>query len=216
MPQQSAKQRSAFEKDALPHLDALYGMAVRLTGNERDAEDLVQDTMVKAFRFFHRFQPGSNIKAWLFKVLVNTFYNTVRKHKNVQRLHAEAGEMDGHLDLFLASATTAGRRAEDELLDRLAAEEIRSAMEELPDEFRLAVILSDVHDFTYKEISEIIGCPVGTVMSRLHRGRRLLQRRLYEYAVEQGYIEPVQREGSGTADLEAYRRERARRRKEGK
>ena len=215
MPQPTAKLRSAFEKDALPHLDALYGMAVRLTGNERDAEDLVQDAMVKAFRFFHRFQPGSNIKAWLFKVLVNTFYNTVRKNKNVQRLHAEAGEQDGHLDLFLASATTAGRRAEEELLDRLAAEEIRSAMEELPEEFKLAVILSDVHDFTYREISEIVGCPVGTVMSRLHRGRRLLQRRLYDYAVEQGYIEPVQREGSETTDLEAYRRERARRRKEG-
>jgi RNA polymerase sigma-70 factor (ECF subfamily) len=209
-----ATKRSDFERDALPHLDALYGMAVRLTGSERDAEDLVQDAMVKAFRFFHRFQPGSNIKAWLFKVLVNTFYNTVRKHRNIQRLHAEAGEMDGHLDLFLASATTVGRRAENEILDRLAAEEIRAAMEELPEEFRLAVILSDVHDFSYKEIAEILGCPVGTVMSRLHRGRRLLRRRLHDYAVEQGYIEP-RRETSEAADLDAYRRQRDRRRKEG-
>jgi len=197
-------QREVFEGDALPHLDALYGMALRLTGNEADAQDLVQDSLVKAFRFFHRFQPGSNIKAWLFKVLVNTFYNTVRKRRNISRLHTEV-ETTGHIELFLASATTAGRDAESGILDRLAAEEIRAAMEQLPEEFRLAVILCDVHDFSYKEIAEILGCPVGTVMSRLHRGRRLLQKALYDYAVEQGYLQPV-RSDDGTTDLDAYRR----------
>lgn len=201
-----ASKRAAFELEALPHLDGLYGMALRLTGNERDAEDLVQDALVKAFRFFHRFQSGTNIKAWLFKVLVNTFYNTVRKRRNIQRLHAEAAEQEGHHDLFLATATTAGRNAEGELLDRIAAAEIRDAMEDLPEEFRLAVILCDVHDFSYKEIAEIIGCPVGTVMSRLHRGRRLLQRRLYDYAVEQGYIRPAAKPDAGPTDLAAYRK----------
>jgi len=199
----SRQHRTEFEKEALPHLDALYGMAMRLTGNERDAEDLVQDAVVKAFRFFHRFESGSNIKAWLFKVLVNTFYNTIRKQRNINRLHTEA-ETDGHLDLFLSAATTAGRNAETDLLDRLAAQEIQAAIEQLPREFRLAVILSDVHDFSYKEIAEILECPVGTVMSRLHRGRRLLQKRLFDYAVEQGYVRPT---ADGTmTDFETYRR----------
>lgn len=201
----AAKKRKAFEKEVLPHLDPLYGMALRLTSNERDAEDLIQDTVVKAFRFFDRYEPGTNIKAWLFKVLVNVFYNTCRKQRNIQRLHTEAGELDGHLDLFVASATTSARDGETQLLDRLAAKEIRAAMEELPEEFRLAVILCDVYDFSYKEIAEILGRPVGTVMSRLHRGRRLLQKRLYDYAVEQGYIRP---NGKKMTDLDTYRRKK--------
>jgi RNA polymerase sigma-70 factor (ECF subfamily) len=203
----SSKKRAAFEKEALVHLDALYGLAVRLTQNERDAEDLVQDALVKAFRFFHRFDPGSNAKAWLFKVLVNTFYNTCRKHRNIQRLHSEA-ELDGHAGQFISAASTAGLNAECDVLDRLAAQEIRSTMDELPEEFRLAVILCDVYDFSYKEIAEILGCPVGTVMSRLYRGRRLMQRKLFDYAVEQGYLKPARTDDGGTADLEAYRRKK--------
>jgi RNA polymerase sigma-70 factor (ECF subfamily) len=201
----SSNKRAAFEREALVHLDALYGLAVRLTQNERDAEDLVQDALVKAFRFFHRFDPGSNAKAWLFKVLVNTFYNTCRKHRNIQRLHSEA-ELEGQAGQFISAASTAGLNAECEILDRLAAQEIRSAMDELPEEFRLAVILCDVYDFSYKEIAEILGCPVGTVMSRLYRGRRLMQRKLFDYAVEQGYLKPVRTDDA--ADLEAYRRKR--------
>jgi len=199
----ASHRRTAFEAEALPHLGALYGMALRLTGNERDAEDLVQDAMVKAFRFFHRYRTGSNIKAWLFKVLVNTFYNSYRKNRNVQRLHAEA-EIEAHLGHLPSAPTT---RGELELLDRLAVEEIRAAIEALPDEFRLAVILCDVHELSYKEIAEILGCPVGTVMSRLHRGRALLKRRLHDYAVEQGYIK-LPPEGEGPVELEAYRREK--------
>ena len=199
----SRKKRQAFEREALPHVDAMYGMALRLCANERDAEDLVQDAVVKAFRFFDRYEPGTNIKAWLFRVLVNVFYNSCRKQKNVQRLHSEAGELPSHLDLFIASATTTARGGEGPLLDRIAASEIRAAIEDLPEEFRLAVILCDVYDFSYKEIAEILGRPVGTVMSRLHRGRRLLQRALHDYAVEQGYIRP---DDDKTTDLDGYRR----------
>lgn len=207
----SNQQRQAFERQALPHLDALYGMALRLTHDERDAEDLVQDALVKAYRFFHRFEEGSNIKAWLFKVLVNLFYNTYRKQKNIQRLHSEA-EVGSHHERFLSMATTSGRNAEEELLDRLAVEKLREAIEELPEEFRLAVLLCDLHGFSYKEIAEILERPVGTVMSRLYRGRRLLQKKLYDYAVEQGYIKAqsatdpeAASDDTTLSDLETYR-----------
>lgn len=220
-------QRQAFEHQALPHLDAMYGMALRLTHDERDAEDLVQDALIKAYRFFHRFEEGSNIKAWLFKVLVNLFYNTYRKGKSLQRLHAEA-ELGSYHERFLSEASFAGRNAEEALLDRLAAEKLHEAIEGLPEEFRLAVLLCDLQGFSYKEIAEILGRPVGTVMSRLYRGRRLLQSKLFDYAVEQGYIRAPARASAGTegaadqagadapdqdaapSDLEAYRRQKKR------
>ncbi len=212
----SKKRRQAFEKEALPHLDALYGMALRLTRDERQAEDLVQDSLVKAYRFFHRFEEGTNAKAWLFKVMVNTFYNSVRKEKNNHRLELEA-EVDSHYERFLSSHTVDGRRAEELLLEGLVVEKLRAEVEQLPEEFRTAVLLCDLYDFSYKEIAEILGCPVGTVMSRLYRGRRLLQKKLYGYAVEQGYLrpapsaEPAQPEaGDVPTSLEAYRARRGR------
>ena len=198
------KRRQTFEKEALPHLDALYGMALRLTHDERQADDLVQDSLVKAYRFFHRFEEGSNIKAWLFKVLVNTFYNTVRKEKNQRRLELEA-EVDSHYDRFLSASTMSGQKAEEVLLDKLVMEKLRAEVEKLPAEFRDAVLLCDLHDFSYKEIADILGCPVGTVMSRLYRGRRLLQKRLYQYALEQGYLRATPGEVQGAASLDAYR-----------
>jgi len=199
------QRRQTFEKEAVPHLDALYGMALRLTRDERQAEDLVQDSLVKAYRFFHRFEEGSNIKAWLFKVLVNTFYNTVRKEKNQHRLELEA-EVDSHYDRFLSASTMNGQKAEEVLLDGLVLEKLKAEVERLPEEFRSAVLLCDLYDFSYKEIAEILGCPVGTVMSRLYRGRRILQKRLYQYALEQGYLRPAPSEDElGTASLEAYR-----------
>jgi RNA polymerase sigma-70 factor, ECF subfamily len=212
------KQRLEFEKQALPHLDALYGLALRLAHNERDAEDLVQDTMVKSFRFFHQFEQGSNIKAWLFKVMVNLFYNSCRQQRNIKRLHLEA-ETNSHYDRFLSEATVNGQHAEEVLLNNLAVEEVRRAVEELPEEFRLAVLLCDLHDLSYKEISDVLGCPVGTVMSRLYRGRRLLQHKLFDYALEQGYLQrapdsplPVTaEETSGLSDLDAYRAQKGKR-----
>ena len=200
------KQRQSFEKEALPHLDALYGMALRLTHDERQAEDLVQDSLVKAYRFFHRFEEGSNAKAWLFKVLVNTFYNTIRKEKN-QHGDGEKREVDSHYERFLSASTMNGQRAEEVLLDGLVLEKLRAEVEALPKEFRDAVLLCDLHDFSYKEIADILGCPVGTVMSRLYRGRRLLQKRLYQYALEQGYLQ-APAASQGAASLEAYRQRR--------
>ncbi|MCA9665762.1 MAG: sigma-70 family RNA polymerase sigma factor [Myxococcales bacterium] len=207
--------RKAFEREALPHLDALYGMALRLTRNERDAEDLVQDSLVRAFRFYDRYEEGSNIKAWLFKILTNAFYNNVRKRKNLRRLESEA-EVGGHYDRFISDASTLGRDAEKALMEKIAAEELSRAIEELPEEFRTAVLLCDVHDFSYRDIAEIIERPVGTVMSRLYRGRRLLQRKLYAYAVEQGYIKvPEAADGDDAgvgadapASLDDYRKRR--------
>lgn len=200
------KRRQAFEEEALPHLDALYGMALRLTRDEAQAQDLVQDSLVKAYRFFHRFEEGSNIKAWLFKVLVNTFYNTVRKEKNQHRLELEA-EVDSHYERFLSASTVSGQKAEEVLLDALVVEKLRTEVEKLPEEFRAAVLLCDLHDFSYKEIADILGCPVGTVMSRLYRGRRILQKRLYQYAVEQGYLRPTAEPQAlePPASLESYR-----------
>ena len=215
----SKKRRQAFEKEALPHLDALYGMALRLTKDEQRASDLVQDSLVKAYRFFHRYEEGTNVKAWLFKVLVNTFYNICRKQRKDVRVAAEA-DTELYHERFLSAATISGQRSEEVLLDALVVEKLREAVEELPEEFRSAVLLCDLHDFSYKEIAEILGCPVGTVMSRLYRGRRLLQRRLYDYAVEQGYIkaaasastepQPAQ-ESSEPTDLEAYRQTKGKR-----
>ena len=201
------RKRQAFEREALPHLDALYGMAIRLTRNERDAEDLLQDAMVKAYRFYDRFEAGSNIKAWLFKVLTNTFYNTHRKSKNIRRLESEA-EFGEHYHRFVSEASTAGQDAEDLLLGRIASEQLQRAIDELPEEFRVAVVLCDMCDFSYREIADIIERPVGTVMSRLYRGRRLLQSKLYDYAVERGYLKPTTTAEGQPADLDSYRRRR--------
>ncbi len=202
------RKRAAFDRDALGHLDALYGLALRLTRNESDAEDLLQDALVKAYRFFDQFEPGSNLKAWLFKIVTNTFYNRCRKNKNIQRMVLDA-ELGGHFDRFVSESSADALDAEQALLDRMAAHEIEQAITALPEDFRLAVMLCDVHGFSYREIAEIIGRPVGTVMSRLYRGRKLLQRTLHDYAVQQGFIQEPADTSSDPADLASYRRQRA-------
>ncbi len=200
----SNNQRITFEKEALPHMDALYSMALRLTHNENNAEDLVQDAMVKAFRFFHQFEKGTNIKAWLFKVMINLFYNNCRKNKNIARLQAEA-QVDFHHDRFVSEASMATQNP-DVLLEGLATEDVCRAVEKLPEDYSTAVLLCDLHEFSYRDISDIMGCPVGTVMSRLYRGRKMLQKTLYGYAVEQGIISPESPdEQEDVADLAAYR-----------
>lgn len=200
--------RARFEAEALPHLDALFAMALRLTRDERDAEDLVQDAMVRAYRFFDSFESGTNIKAWLFRILTNTFYNEIRKSKNIRRLESEA-ESGDHFERFISASSAQGRFAEDVLLDSLTNERIKEAIDSLPSEFATVVILCDIHGFSYKEIAEIADCPVGTVMSRLYRARKQLQKRLYVEALERGVIQANGAESSGgaeTADLAAYRR----------
>ena len=176
-----------FETEALSFLDALYRTALRMTRSEADAEDLVQETYIRAFRFREQFTPGTNLKAWLFRILTNTFINTYRR-KTAQ---PEVTDLDG-IDEFSLYRRMADDRAastspdpEAELLNSVVDTEVTDALEELPEKFRTTVLL-DVEGFSYKEIAEMLSIPIGTVMSRLHRGRKFLQKRLYDLARERG------------------------------
>ncbi|MCB9558767.1 MAG: sigma-70 family RNA polymerase sigma factor [Deltaproteobacteria bacterium] len=180
--------RQRFEDEVLPHLDALYGLALRLCRDRQEAEDLLQDALVKAFRFFDHFESGSNVKAWLFRVLTNVFYNAYRKAKNIERLEQTA-ETEGHHHRFLATASTGGMNGEDALLGHITNEKLREVVDTLPEDYRVVVILCDVYGFSYREIADIIDRPVGTVMSRLHRARRILQKLLLRYGIERGLVE---------------------------
>jgi RNA polymerase sigma-70 factor (ECF subfamily) len=205
--------RTDFEREALPHLAALYSAALRLTRNERDAEDLVQDAMLRAYRFFDTFEAGTNCKAWLFRILTNVFCNRYRERERERVILDEAESSDANLEQFTAG-TESTRDVEKAMLGRMVSEDVEKALAQVPQDFRLAVILADLEDFSYKEIADIMECPAGTVMSRLYRGRKILQKLLYDYAVEQGIVDPVRtpREGendaANTVDLQAYRRKR--------
>jgi RNA polymerase sigma-70 factor (ECF subfamily) len=177
-----------FAEQAMEFMPALYSAALRMTRNPSDAEDLVQETYLKAFRSFGGFEQGTNLRAWLYRILTNTFINSYRSKK---RRPAET-ELDEGEDLHLyrrlggLEAVLASRSAEDELMDWFTDVEVKNALEALPENFRIPVLLADVEGFSYKEIAEMLDIPIGTVMSRLHRGRKSLQKQLYELALSRG------------------------------
>ncbi len=182
-----------FADLAMEHMGSLYTAALRMTRNPADAEDLVQETYLKAYRAFGSFQEGTNLKAWLYKILTNTFINSYRSKKR----RPEQTELDEGEDLYLyrrlggLEAVAAGRSAEEELLDHITDSEVKVALESLPESFRMAVLLADVEGFSYKEIAEILEIPIGTVMSRLHRGRKALQKALHQFGMERGLVAPT-------------------------
>lgn len=184
-----------FADEALTYLDAMYGVACKLTRNPTEAEDLVQDAFVKAMRARQQFNAGTNLKAWLFRILTNTFINKYRRG-GLERSLLDGPDADPLADGWVSASTMRQLRDPEMLaLAPLVESEIRQALDSLPAEFRLAVVLCDVEEFSYEEIAQIMGCPIGTVMSRLHRGRKLLQRALYNHALALGIVKGEEQVG---------------------
>ena len=192
--------RDQFTSDAMQYAPQLFSTALRMTRNRLDAEDLVQETYIKGWRSFHTFQEGTNLRAWLFRIMTNTYINKY----NAQKRKGTEVELDDVEELFLykrlgsIDQSQLSSSAEDQMLELFTDEEVKNALESLPEDFRIPVLLSDVDGFSYKEIAEMLEIPIGTVMSRLHRGRKAMQKMLYEYARDKGLIvEPETVEGSG-------------------
>lgn len=215
-------QRSEFEAAALVHLDALYGAAYRLARNPRDAEDLVQDALLRAYRFWGTFEKDSNCKAWLLRILTNTFINEYqRKKRSREVIDAAAAEQEATDGVLVHAGAETQKSPERLMLDRSVSDDVQRALEALPDDFRTAVVLCDIEGLSYKEIAEVMDCPVGTVMSRLFRGRRLLAGALKDFAQAAGYLKdsgketgkdaaPAATATADTIDLSTYRASKTR------
>ncbi len=204
-----AAESGDFEREAIQHLPSLLAVATRMTRNGAEAEDLVQDTLVKAMRARSQFESGTNMRAWLLRILTNTFINRYRRG-GLEKSVLDGPDADPLADGWISASTMASMRDPESLALRPILEaEIKQALDELPEEFRLAVVLADVEELSYREIADIMGCPIGTVMSRLHRGRRLLKSRLYEHARDLGIVGPESAVGESETpepvDLGAYR-----------
>nr|WP_311539058.1 sigma-70 family RNA polymerase sigma factor [Neomicrococcus aestuarii] len=182
-----AERRARFEADALQYVDQLYSAALRMARNPSDAEDLVQEAYTKAYSSFHQYKPGTNLKAWLYRILTNTYINLYRKRQREPLRTATDQVEDWQMAQAAEHSSSGLRSAETEALDHLPDSDVKSALQSIPEEFRLAVYFTDVEGYSYKEVAEILDVPMGTVMSRLHRGRRQLRDLLADYAQERGF-----------------------------
>jgi RNA polymerase sigma-70 factor (ECF subfamily) len=181
--------RERFDREVLPLLPSLYGAALRMTRNPTDAEDLVQETVLRAFRGFSGFKEGTNLKAWLYRILTNGFINTYRKKQREPQVVDGPDDLEEWYLFDRIGAQRAEGSAEDAVLDRMPDEDVKRALESIPENFRIPVLLADVEGFSYKEIADIMSTPIGTVMSRLHRGRKALEKALWDTAKERGLVD---------------------------
>jgi RNA polymerase sigma-70 factor, ECF subfamily len=207
--------REKFEAESLQHLDALYRSALGLVRNPDDAEDLVQDTYLKAYRFYGGFEPGTNLKAWLLKIQFNTFVNRYRRVNRERSALKELAEEGTGYGMVSEAAARGLTDAVGTAMWPIVSEEIKSAIEKLPEDYRMIIVLADVEELTYREIADVVGCPIGTVMSRLHRARGILKERLVEHARNRGFsvatngdTEVEEKADSDPVSLDLYRRER--------
>nr|WP_166825282.1 sigma-70 family RNA polymerase sigma factor [Brevibacterium limosum] len=189
VPETDAERSARFERDALEYVNQLYAAALRMTRNPADAEDLVQEAYAKAYAAFHQYKPGTNLKAWLYRILTNTFINNYRKKQRQPKEHGSEDIEDWQIAQANSHSSSDGRSAELEALDHLPDTDVKEALSALPEDFRMVVYYADVEGLPYKEIAEIMETPIGTVMSRLHRGRRQLREMLADYAAERGFVD---------------------------